>query len=156
MRWVLFILAGAVWWTLLEYLLHRFAFHQRGRIFGRRHLAHHADLMKRRLAIAPWQSMAGGTILQGAIFVAVLGPADGSAALAGMLAGYAAYEWVHYGTHYRVARTAVGRYLRAYHLAHHHKSPRARFGVTSPLWDLVFGTYQPVARGPGAGTPPAA
>jgi sterol desaturase/sphingolipid hydroxylase (fatty acid hydroxylase superfamily) len=67
--------------------------------------------------------------------------------MAGMLGGYAAYEWIHYSTHYRAARTGVGRYLRAYHLAHHHKSPKTRFGVTSPLWDYVFGTHETVARG---------
>jgi dihydroceramide fatty acyl 2-hydroxylase len=137
MRVLGLILLGVVWWTLLEYLLHRFAFHKKGKYLGKRHLAHHAKLDKRRLAVAPWQSMVGGSLLNAAVFVAVFGWAPGGALMAGMLGGYAAYEWIHYSTHY----------LRAYHLAHHHKSPKTRFGVTSPLWDYVFGTHETVARG---------
>jgi sterol desaturase/sphingolipid hydroxylase (fatty acid hydroxylase superfamily) len=147
MRWVALILVGIAWWTLLEYLLHRFAFHTRNPVFGRRHIAHHARLDERRLAIAPWFSMLGGALVQALILFTVFGPAQGGAILTGLLLGYAAYEWTHYGTHYRVARTRYGRYLRAWHLAHHHKSPRARFGVTSPFWDVVFGTYEPVQTG---------
>jgi sterol desaturase/sphingolipid hydroxylase (fatty acid hydroxylase superfamily) len=152
MRWFALIATGLIYWTFLEYVLHRFAFHRAGRFAGKRHLAHHANLMKRRLAIAPWQSMLGGAIVHGAVFVAVFGLATGTALLGGMMAGYAAYEWVHYGAHYRVPRTPIGRYLRSYHMAHHSRSPKARFGVTSPFWDVVFGTYSPVQTAtPGAG-----
>jgi sterol desaturase/sphingolipid hydroxylase (fatty acid hydroxylase superfamily) len=91
--------------------------------------------------------MLGGAVVQGILFVTLFGVASGGAVLGGMLLGYAAYEWVHYSTHYRVARTRYGRYVRAWHLAHHHKSPRARFGVTSPFWDFVFGTYEAVPTG---------
>ena len=150
MRVIGLLLAGAFWWTLLEYLLHRFAFHKEGPLFGKRHLAHHANLQKRRLAIAPWQSMLGGAVLQGLAFWWAFGVADGGTLFLGFLGGYVAYEWVHYSTHYKVPRTAIGKYLRAYHLAHHHRSPDRRFGVTSPLWDVVFGTYSPVPKGRGA------
>jgi sterol desaturase/sphingolipid hydroxylase (fatty acid hydroxylase superfamily) len=34
------------------------------------------------------------------------------------------------------------RYLRRYHLLHHYKTPDLRFGVTSPLFDLLFGTFR--------------
>jgi sterol desaturase/sphingolipid hydroxylase (fatty acid hydroxylase superfamily) len=26
-------------------------------------------------------------------------------------------------------------------MLHHHDSPNHRYGITSPLWDHVFGTY---------------
>lgn len=153
MKWVALAIAGAGYWTLLEYVLHRFAFHRPNRFMGKRHIAHHGDLKKRSLAVAPWQTMAGGGAIHAALFVGLFGWA-GAVIFGGMMVGYAWYEWVHYGTHYFVARTRLGRYQRAYHLAHHHKSPKARFGVTSPFWDVVFGTYQPVPTGvrnePGA------
>ncbi len=36
--------------------------------------------------------------------------------------------------------TGLGRFLRQYHLAHHYAVPDRHFGVSSPLWDLVFRT----------------
>jgi dihydroceramide fatty acyl 2-hydroxylase len=36
----------------------------------------------------------------------------------------------------------VPRYLRQHHLTHHYRMPESRFGVSSPLWDRVFGTLR--------------
>ena len=58
-------------------------------------------------------------------------------------AGYVAYEWVHWATHYRVPQGRILKALRRHHMIHHHAQPRARFGVTSPLWDWVFRTLPP-------------
>ncbi len=68
-------------------------------------------------------------------------------AFAGTALGYIAYDEIHYLLHNRNPRTAIGRYLRRYHLLHHHAPELARFGVSSPFWDLVFGTYGKVGRG---------
>ena len=32
--------------------------------------------------------------------------------------------------------------IRKHHYLHHFKSPDARYGVSTPLWDFVFGTYR--------------
>jgi dihydroceramide fatty acyl 2-hydroxylase len=140
------VVAGLFAWTLLEYLLHRFLFHRPGRFFGKRHTAHHAKVADPRLALAPPASSLGGAALLGLVTHGLLGWPAGSFLLGGILAGYLAYEWVHWSTHYVPAKTRVGKWLRAYHMTHHHKLPHARFGVTSPLWDLVFGTYEPKPR----------
>jgi sterol desaturase/sphingolipid hydroxylase (fatty acid hydroxylase superfamily) len=29
---------------------------------------------------------------------------------------------------------------KRYHMQYHYKTPDKRFGVSSPLWDVVFGT----------------
>jgi sterol desaturase/sphingolipid hydroxylase (fatty acid hydroxylase superfamily) len=34
----------------------------------------------------------------------------------------------------------IGRFLRQHHMAHHYTKPDRNFGVSSPLWDLVFRT----------------
>jgi sterol desaturase/sphingolipid hydroxylase (fatty acid hydroxylase superfamily) len=52
---------------------------------------------------------------------------------------------LHYRAHHRRARLRLFRYLRKYHLLHHYKTPELRFGVSSPLFDIIFGTFQPVA-----------
>jgi sterol desaturase/sphingolipid hydroxylase (fatty acid hydroxylase superfamily) len=59
-----------------------------------------------------------------------------------MSAGYFFYEWLHFQCHHGNSRLRVLRYLRKYHLLHHYKTPELRFGVTSPLFDLIFGTFR--------------
>jgi len=142
--------AGLAWWTLLEYLLHRFVFHRFPRTLGRRHLQHHARLKERRLAMAPAVSALGGVAIHAAVFLGAFGVPAGAPLLAGLVAGYAAYEWVHFATHYVVPRGRLLKALRRHHLIHHHAQPAARYGVTSPLWDWVFGTLPPA---PGRGGP---
>jgi len=59
----------------------------------------------------------------------------------GTAAGYIAYDWIHYYTHHFNPKRGVGKWLKRYHMLHHFDSPHHRFGITSPMWDLLFGTY---------------
>jgi sterol desaturase/sphingolipid hydroxylase (fatty acid hydroxylase superfamily) len=59
---------------------------------------------------------------------------------AGFMLGYLAYDLIHYATHHFTMRSGAAKYLKRYHMQHHHKTPEQRFGVSSPLWDAVFGT----------------
>ena len=55
--------------------------------------------------------------------------------------GFAVYEYRPLPDSFRDAlRYAVEARLRARHLAHHAARPDAIFGVTTPIWDVVFGT----------------
>lgn len=47
------------------------------------------------------------------------------------------------------------RSLRRMHLRHHHGGNDRAFGVTSPLWDWVFGTYRPRSESQASGMRPA-
>lgn len=141
--------AGAAWWTLLEYLLHRFAFHGGVAVLGKGHLAHHADPRDRRLIVASPAGVALGLALHGFVFLGLLGPVRGGGALAGVLVGYAAYEAVHLAVHRPRPRSRLLRRLRRHHLLHHGAEPDARFGVTSAFWDRVFGTLPRAPRVPG-------
>ena len=47
---------------------------------------------------------------------------------------------MHYATHHFPMRWGVFRYLKRHHMLHHYKTPDQRFGVSSPLWDWVYGT----------------
>lgn len=145
-------LAGLAWWTLLEYVLHRWGFHRFPRGLGARHMAHHAHLQDRRLAIAPLRTSIVGAALHAGIFFGLLGPA-GAAPLAGLLVGYLAYEVVHFRAHFARPRTRSGRALRRHHMLHHFRDRDARFGVTTTFWDRVFGTLTPVHREVTAAAP---
>ena len=72
---------------------------------------------------------------------AALGPHLHYPFFAGLVAGYVWYDLTHYYLHHAVPRTAVGKWMRKYHLVHHFQTPGVRYGITSPLWDHVFGTY---------------
>jgi sterol desaturase/sphingolipid hydroxylase (fatty acid hydroxylase superfamily) len=50
------------------------------------------------------------------------------------------YDLTHYATHHFPMRGGYAKFLKRYHMQHHYKTPNQRFGVSSPLWDWVFGT----------------
>ena len=147
---------GLFFWTLVEYSLHRFAFHYKPRsAFGRKlhflaHGVHHLDPWDpTRLVFPPL----AGIMIISAIFglVWIVLPLDVTMAwIAGMLVGYITYDMTHYYTHHGRPTSRWGKFLKTYHLAHHHKEWEAMYGVSSPLWDIVFRT------GPSAGTGKAA
>ena len=134
--------AGLFAWTLLEYVLHRFVFHERrlGRGAAAGHLEHHARVDW----FVPWwrKVLAAVVVLGGITLVTVplLGPAAGWLA-AGIVVGWLAYEALHRAIHVRGPRTAYGRWARRHHLHHHFVDPGANHGVSSPLWDWAFGTW---------------
>jgi sterol desaturase/sphingolipid hydroxylase (fatty acid hydroxylase superfamily) len=144
-----FAAAASGWatWTLAEYLLHRFAMHQlRGRgIMSREHLEHHvkATWSFDRLIILVWV----GVVLVGAVVWAPLGwllggTATGIALGAGWTVGYFVYEYQHARCHLRPPRTRYQRWIRLHHFHHHFGAPMANHGVSTALWDHVFGTRE--------------
>lgn len=144
-------LAGLGGWTLLEYLLHRFLFHWKpqgrmGRTFHFLiHGIHHLDPWDpSRLVFPPLAGFLVATPIFALLWL-VLPLGVALATMGGLLAGYVVYDMTHYHLHHRKCRTRWGKYLKAYHLAHHHKHPEAMYGVSSPLWDVVFRTGRPVA-----------
>lgn len=146
------LVAGLLSWGLLEYGLHRFAFHYDARSeLGRKvvyaaHLSHH-DNPRARNGI--FSSLIISTPVATA-YLLLAWIATGSLRAAsylftGLVVGYFYYEWLHFRSHHGRARLRLFRYLQKYHLLHHHQTPELRFGVTSPLYDIVFGTFQPVS-----------
>jgi len=134
---------GLVVWTLLEYVLHRFAGHQfkLGKTIAREHLSHHATpdyfspMRKKVLLAIP---VLGGLT---ALLVPLVGW-GGAAVVFGTFAGWRFYEALHRATHLRGPRNAYGAWARRHHLHHHFQAPKANHGVTSPVWDWVFGTLE--------------
>ena len=145
----LWALGGLVLWTLTEYLLHRFVFHFQPRsALGRKihfmaHGIHHLDPWDpTRLVFPPLAGFVVAGIIFGLLLVPLaLGPA--LATMAGLLTGYIVYDMTHYYTHHARPKTRWGKWLKAWHLAHHHKYWTRMYGVSSPFWDLVFRTGRP-------------
>ena len=127
------IAAGVLIWSFVEYAMHRFLFHS---LYRREHWTHHIDVLA-LIGISSWKTTA--------TFIALLalGHALGLASLmAGVMLGYMVYISLHYVMHrpehpfYRLMPGLVGN-----HDLHHQRGVEKNFGVSSPLWDHVFGTY---------------
>jgi sterol desaturase/sphingolipid hydroxylase (fatty acid hydroxylase superfamily) len=144
---------GLLVWTLVEYVLHRFVFHfspkdppawLRRLIFLFHGIHHVQPWDKSRLVMPPGVSIPLALLFY-ALFAWVLGdvlasPAWLSPVFGAFLAGYLAYDLLHYATHHLPMNSAAGRWLKRHHLLHHHQTPDDRFGVSSPLWDVVLRT----------------
>jgi sterol desaturase/sphingolipid hydroxylase (fatty acid hydroxylase superfamily) len=144
-------LIGIFAWTLTEYTLHRFVFHYRARTARQErivflfHGVHHAQpKCKTRLVMPPIVSVPLALLFYGAYSVVVgrlLGAPQWIAPLfAGFVLGYLCYDLTHYATHHLPMRRGYLKLVKRYHMLHHYKTPGSRFGVSSPLWDHVFGT----------------
>jgi sterol desaturase/sphingolipid hydroxylase (fatty acid hydroxylase superfamily) len=146
-------LLGLVFWSLAEYLLHRFVFHfEPDTRWGRRlhfiiHGVHHDyphDPM--RLVMPPSVSVPlAFLVFLG--FRLLLGPVWSLPFFAGFLVGYLIYDMTHFHIHHHRSDNKLSLALRRYHYRHHFQQSDRGFGVTSGLWDRVFRTV-PVLRRP--------
>ena len=151
-RLALLVLGGWVAWSLTEYLLHRFVFHWiEGKPWQRRfhfifHGVHHDFPQDPQRLVFPL----GVSIPLGLVFFLAMDallPRDVALGLfVGFGGGYLAYDGVHYFTHHLPARSALGKYLKRYHMVHHHAGVEGLWGVSQPLWDYVFRSYRDVAK----------
>jgi len=145
--WALaWIAGGYAFWTLTEYWLHRVVFHfEPDHPIGRRfhfiiHGVHHDhpnDPL--RLVMPPSASIPLAALFLLAFWL-VLGEGAWAAFGSGFLAGYLAYDMLHYHVHHHVPTTAMGKKLRELHMRHHFQDHDRGFGVSAPYWDHVFGT----------------
>ena len=140
------VVSGMALWTLGEYLMHRFAMHElRGRgLASREHLRHHAerDSILESWYFA-WAGILGVGYALGVNAARAWGPVGWWLGI-GWVAGYGFYDWIHWRAHRRPVRHPYERWVRRHHFHHHFGHPMANHGVTTPVWDRVFGTYEPV------------
>lgn len=140
--WLFF--GGLLFWTLFEYLMHRYVFHFitdniRGRKFVYTlHGVHHEyPRDKERLFMPPVPSLIISSLIFGGMYLAM-----GYYALSffpGFMVGYILYGTMHYAIHSIAPPPFMKALWRNHHL-HHYKFPQKGFGVSSVLWDHIFGT----------------
>jgi len=138
-------LGGFLFFTLIEYLVHRFVFHMeptsnfKKKIQYNMHGVHHEfPKDKDRLAMPPLLSITLALVL----FVIFYSLMDTKVFgfLPGLLTGYASYLFVHFIVHAYAPPKNIFKELWVNHAIHHYKDNSTVFGVSSPLWDYVFGT----------------
>ncbi len=139
------LIAGGLFiWTITEYLLHRFIFHfHTASDFGKRitfmfHGVHH-DYPNdtKRLVMPPSVSipLATGFFF---LFKALLGNIFVAPFFIGFIAGYLFYDISHYAIHHFNMHSKFWLVIKNHHMRHHYQNPEHGFGVSSPLWDIIF------------------
>jgi sterol desaturase/sphingolipid hydroxylase (fatty acid hydroxylase superfamily) len=138
--WSAAMLGGIAFWTLAEYWVHRVLMHGYG-VFVAAHAMHHAA-PRAYIGTPAWISM---PTLLGIIFLPLwfwFGFNIASGTLAGVMTGYTWYGLLHHLMHHLQNPPALGylRNLQSRHMRHHYSPKAGNFGVTTGVWDRLFGT----------------
>lgn len=141
----IYFIGGLVFWTLFEYLAHRYIFHMetstkiREKIQYTFHGVHHEyPRDPERVVMPPVPSFLIGVAIIAIIRLIIGMP--GFAIAAGFLTGYAFYALIHYSIHTRIPPKNFFGKLWMHHSYHHYKKDSKAYGVSTPFWDHVFGT----------------
>ena len=138
---------GIVFWSLFEYLMHRYLFHLKSkrkwlnRLSFMLHGIHHQNPRdKERFFMPP---------IPGSIIIAILFMISyvfigiiSYSFISGLITGYILYTQIHYGIHNK----QLPKYMRkiaSHHLQHHHRHYNKAYGVSTPIWDIIFQTMPP-------------
>lgn len=146
-RIAILTIGALVTWTLLEYTIHRFLFHFKSEnriakelVFLFHGLHHDEPNDPTRLVMPPFP--AALFIISFYFLFSLFLPFHDTLYFLGIfLIGYLAYDYIHFATHFFPMKNPVGKYLKKHHISHHNRYHNAKFGVSSPLWDIIFGTY---------------
>ncbi len=136
---------GVLSWTLLEYIIHRYLFHYEPKShFGKQlhfivHGVHHDYPNDARRLVMPPSISIPLAIVFWVLFAITFGRFAPPIS-AGFGFGYVCYDSIHFAIHHFAMKRGVWSWLKQYHLHHHYKDDHAGYGVSSPLWDYVFGT----------------
>ncbi|WP_223815424.1 sterol desaturase family protein [Sphingobacterium litopenaei] len=144
-----YFLFGLAFWTLAEYVLHRWVFHFHPKsAWGQRihfifHGVHH-DYPKDRLRLVmPLSASIPMATIIYFIFYAFFGEFTLAAFFAGFLFGYLIYDECHYAMHHANFKSGIFKKIKDHHMLHHYSDPEKGFGVSSAIWDKVFNSGFP-------------
>lgn len=144
---VILFIVGLITFTWVEYMVHRYLFHLkpytelRAKLQYTIHGVHHEfPKDKDRLAMPPLLSITIATILL--LLLKVIMGDFVFAFLPGFIVGYASYLAVHYMVHAYAPPKNFLKALWVNHSVHHYKDGEVVFGVSSPLWDYIYGTMK--------------
>ena len=152
---VLAYVAGMFIWTFVEYLMHRFSFHRKvtkglwNYLTSAIHRDHHGAPLEPHILVTPFRLNLPVYIALVILFYFITGRSSGLGTMmgVGLMTGFFFFETIHILIHHTQleAKSAIFRRFSQYHLNHHYTDSKRAFGVTTRLWDFVFGTL-PVHR----------
>jgi sterol desaturase/sphingolipid hydroxylase (fatty acid hydroxylase superfamily) len=131
---------GVIFFTFLEYAVHAWLFHEDHplKVFIEGHAHHHQNPFSYD-AMPFFMSAVIGAIFAWLLHFIMPLP-DALALVGGMALGYFNYGIMHHIMHRREFKSKYWRYMQEFHFVHH-KKPKLNHGITTDIWDRVFGTY---------------
>ncbi|XP_068145633.1 uncharacterized protein Fa2h isoform X1 [Drosophila tropicalis] len=140
-------LFGILLWTFVEYTLHRWVFHVKltknsGPWICTFHflihgLHHKVPFDSMRLVFPPLPGAVLAFIIYLPLSFFLFNP---RVVLSGALFGYLCYDMMHYYLHYGNPSTKHMVHMKRYHFQHHFSHQDLGYGISSPLWDVIFKT----------------
>lgn len=144
-RIALTFFGGMIFWSFFEYVAHRFIFHlipeteTTRKIVYIMHGNHHEyPRDKERLFMPPIPSLIISSTIFGLMYL-IIGT-NAVVFFPGFMLGYLIYGSMHYAIHAWNPPFKWMKPLWRNHHMHHYKNEHQGFGVSSTLWDHVFGT----------------
>ena len=138
-------LGGMLFWSFFEYIAHRFIFHLVSEKKSLQKFAytlhgnhHHYPRDKQRLFMPPVPSVIIASAIFGSMYLVMR--LNTFMFFPGFILGYLLYGSMHYAIHAWNPPFKWMKGLWRNHHLHHYKNEHNGFGVSSTLWDHVFGT----------------
>jgi sterol desaturase/sphingolipid hydroxylase (fatty acid hydroxylase superfamily) len=148
---VVLVVSGLLGWSLVEWVFH-WAMHVRvgpavlARFQDQAHLQHHREPHDVEHSVVSLRGSIPLSLLFFGMSWLIFWELPSALLFhTGLLLGYLAYEFVHLATHAKWRIPGLAGLIR-YHNRHHFEGWERTFGVTSPLWDWVFGTLPSRSR----------
>ncbi len=137
---VALFLVGAIFFTFLEYAVHAWLFHLNHpfKVFIEGHAHHHQNPFSYD-ALPFFFSFIISLVLV-MIFSLFISTSSALAIVGGITLGYFNYGVMHHLMHRVEFKSNYWRYMQEFHFIHH-KKPLMNNGITTDIWDRVFGTY---------------
>jgi sterol desaturase/sphingolipid hydroxylase (fatty acid hydroxylase superfamily) len=137
--------AGMIFWTAFEYIMHRWAFHMVAESEKAKKIVyvmhgnhHHFPRDRERLFMPPVPSLIISSVIFGLMWLAM--KENVFLFFPGFMLGYLLYGSMHYAIHAWNPPFKWMKPLWRNHHLHHYKDEGKGFGVSTTLWDRVFGT----------------
>jgi len=142
------VIVGFVSSGLLEYVLHRWVLHGPPSMASRSHAQHNAE--PRTLISTPLFVIMTAALAIWGLLELVLPAGIAALLVFGLYAGYNYFALVHHWQHHRSKELASVAYLRRLERLHHlhHHRLAVNFGISTMMWDRLFGTFQPTNEPP--------
>jgi len=140
------LVAGFAAWTFAEYVLHRFVFHYEppGELGKRLHFifhgVHHDYPMDSYRLVMPPPFSIPLAIFFFYVYTWSMGMGIGLTFYTGFVLGYLFYDMSHYAFHHANIKHPLFKKLKDHHMIHHFHDPDNGYGVSSIIWDHIFGT----------------
>jgi len=136
-------IVGFISWGLLEYVVHRWVLHGPPSVVRRGHAQHHAS--PHALISTPLFAIMATALAICALLGLVLPAGLATLLVFGLYGGYNYFALLHHWEHHRRTDLTCIASLRRLERLHqvHHQRRVVNFGITTTIWDRLFGTFQP-------------